>query len=139
MHPPEENAHATSMKGLGMKGLGKSAVLFAAIGLLLYAGAYLWAERLVYRTGAYAPNGIPFANGFKDYVSLINERDGGVNGVKLVYEECETNYNTKIGVECYEKLKSNNPVVVMPNSTGITYQLLPKAPVDQIPVLSCSA
>ena len=91
---------------------------------------------LVYRTGAYAPNGIPFANGFKDYVNLINERDGGVNGVKLVYEECETNYNTKIGVECYEKLKANNPVVIMPNSTGITYQLLPKAPVDQIPILS---
>lgn len=91
---------------------------------------------LVYRTGAYAPNGIPFANGFKDYVNLINQRDGGVNGVKLVYEECETNYNTKIGVECYEKLKANNPVVVMPNSTGITYQLLPKAPVDEIPVLS---
>ncbi len=91
---------------------------------------------LVYRTGAYAPNGIPFANGFKDYVSLINARDGGVNGAKLVYEECETNYNTKVGVECYEKMKSKNPVVVIPNSTGITYQLIPKAPVDKIPVLT---
>ncbi len=91
---------------------------------------------LVYRTGAYAPNGIPFANGFKDYVTLINERDGGVNGVKLVYEECETGYNTKVGVECYEKLKAKNPVVIIPNSTGITYQLIPKTAADGIPLLT---
>ncbi len=91
---------------------------------------------LVYRTGAYAPNGIPVANGFKDYISLINERDGGVNGVKLTYEECETGYNTKVGVECYEKLKGKNPVAFSPLSTGITYKLIPNAPVDKIPVFS---
>ena len=91
---------------------------------------------LTYRTGPYAPNGIPFGNGFRDYITLINERDGGVGGVKLVYEECETGYNTKVGVECYEKMKSKNPVVVIPNSTGITYQLIPKAPVDKVPVLT---
>jgi Periplasmic binding protein len=44
---------------------------------------------LVYRTGAYAPNGIPVANGVADYYRLINERDGGINGVKLVVEECD--------------------------------------------------
>ena len=91
---------------------------------------------LVYRTGAYAPNGIPFANGFKDYVALINARDGGVNGVALVYEECETAYNTKVGVECYEKLKARNPAVIIPNSTGITYQLIPKTAADGIPLLT---
>jgi hypothetical protein len=36
---------------------------------------------LVYRSGAYAPNGIPWANGFVDYLNLINERDKGINGV----------------------------------------------------------
>jgi len=91
---------------------------------------------LVYRTGAYAPNGIPFANGFQDYLTLLNERDGGIGGVPIVYEECETNYNTKVGVECYENLKSKNPIVILPNSTGITYQLIPKAPVDKVPILS---
>jgi branched-chain amino acid transport system substrate-binding protein len=55
---------------------------------------------LVYRTGAYAPNGIPFANGFVDYLKLTNER-GGINGVKVIYEECETAYATDRGVECY--------------------------------------
>ncbi len=38
---------------------------------------------LSYRTGAYAPNGIPWANGKQDYLKLINARDGGVNGVKI--------------------------------------------------------
>lgn len=91
---------------------------------------------LVYRTGAYAPNGIPFANGFKDYITLLNERDGGVGGVPIVYEECETGYNTKVGVECYEKMKSRNPVAIIPNSTGITYQLIPKVTVDKIPLVT---
>jgi branched-chain amino acid transport system substrate-binding protein len=91
---------------------------------------------LVYRTGPYAPSGVPIANGFVDYFSLINERDGGVNGVKLTWEECETQYDTKQGVECYERLKGKGAVVVNPYSTGITYQLIPKAQVDKIPVFS---
>ena len=93
---------------------------------------------LVYRTGPYAPNGIPSANGFNDYFNLINERDGGINGVKLVWEECETQYDTKQGVECYERLKTKHggAVLVNPFSTGITYQLIPKAPVDKIVIHS---
>jgi len=50
---------------------------------------------LTYRTGPFAPNGIPIANGFRDYYKLINARDGGINGVKIAWEECETKYNTK--------------------------------------------
>jgi len=100
------------------------------------AADQIYLAGLVYRTGPYAPNGIPFANGFKDYVELINQRDGGVNGVPVVYEECETGYNTKVGVECYEKIKGNNPAVIVPNSTGITYQLIPKVVVDKIPLVT---
>jgi branched-chain amino acid transport system substrate-binding protein len=94
---------------------------------------------LVYRTGPYAPSGIPAANGFRDYYTLLNARDGGVGGVKITFEECETEYNTKIGVECYEKLKNKGPTgasLINPFSTGITYQLIPKAPVDKIPIFS---
>src|SRR5262245_29826380 len=93
---------------------------------------------LVYRTGPYAPSGIPSANGFNDYFNLLNERDGGVNGVKLVWEECETQYDTKQGVECYERLKGKHggAVLVNPFSTGVTYQLIPKAPVDKVVVHS---
>src|SRR4029077_18712291 len=80
---------------------------------------------LVYRTGPYAPSGIPIANGFVDYFALLNARDGGINGVKVAWEECETQYDTKQGVECYERLKGRGALLVNPYSTGITYQLIP--------------
>ena len=86
----------------------------SAAGVVLSAGPAQaqneqFIPRLVYRTGAYAPNGIPFANGAADYLTLLNERDGGINGVKLVMEECETGYATDKGVECYERLKGKGP------------------------------
>ena len=71
-----------------------------------------------------------------DYLNMLNERDGGIGGVKLDVEECETGYDTKKGVECYEQVKGKNPVVINPYSTGITLQLIPKAAVDKIPILS---
>ena len=43
-----------------------------------------------YRVGPYAAGGTGFFGGFIDYLNLINIRDGGVNGVKLTWEECET-------------------------------------------------
>ena len=92
---------------------------------------------LVYRTGAYAPNGVPFANGMADYYKLVNAR-GGINGIKIVTEECETGYATDKGVECYERLKGKNggATVFQPLSTGITFALTEKAPGDKIPLIT---
>jgi branched-chain amino acid transport system substrate-binding protein len=89
-----------------------------------------------YRTGAFAGSGIPIANGMHDYLDMLNARDGGIGGVKLIIEECETGYDTKKGVECYESIKDKKPVMTNPYSTGITLQIIPKASVDKIPVLS---
>ncbi len=94
---------------------------------------------MVYRTGPYAPNGIPLADAFQDYLKLLNERDGGINGVTLTFEECETQYNNDRGVECYERLKNNGPTgasAFFPFSTGITYALIERAANDQIPIFS---
>jgi branched-chain amino acid transport system substrate-binding protein len=87
---------------------------------------------LVYRSGAYAPNGVPWADGFVDYLKLVNERDGGVNGIRIAFEECETGYATDRGVECYERLKSKKPVAYNPLSTGITFALTEKVAADKI-------
>lgn len=87
-----------------------------------------------YRTGPYAANGIPFSDGYQDYFTLLNERDGGIGGEKINLIECETGYNTEKGVECYESTKGEMPLVYEPLSTGITYQLIPKATADGIPV-----
>jgi len=126
------------MRKIALSGLCAATVFAGA-----YAPTVTAAEQflpvLVYRTGPYAPSGIPWANGYTDYLKLMNARDGGINGVKLTYEECEDQYRTNLGVECYEKLKnkgSTGAPIFHPLSTGITYQLIPKASVDKIPILS---
>ncbi len=91
---------------------------------------------LSYRTGPYAASGIPFADGYADYFTLLNERDGGIGGAKIRVPECETGYNTEKGVECYESTKGEGALVYQPLSTGITYQLIPKATADGIPIHS---
>jgi branched-chain amino acid transport system substrate-binding protein len=94
---------------------------------------------LVYRTGPYAPNGVPFANGYSDYLKLLDARDGGIGGVKITYEECETGYATDRGVECYERLKGKGPTsatAFQPLSTGITFALTAKAPRDKVPLIT---
>jgi len=116
------------------------AALFAVPLFSGIASAYeLTIPSFDYRTGPYAPNGIPFANGYGDYMNMLNARDGGINGTKLKLTPCETAYNTKRGVECYESVKNegeSGAIAIQPLSTGITYQLIPKASVDEIPIFS---
>lgn len=89
---------------------------------------------LSYRTGPYGANGIPFADGYADYFTLVNERDGGIGGEMTKVVECETAYNTEKGVECYESTKGMGSLVYQPLSTGMTYQLIPKVTADDIPM-----
>lgn len=92
-----------------------------------------------YRVGPYASGGSGLFGGWIDYMQLINERDGGINGVKLTWEECETEYNNARGVECYERLKkkgSTGNTVFQPVSTGITYSVLDKVVQDKIPMVT---
>lgn len=96
----------------------------------------LYVPLLTYRTGAFAGSGIPIADGMHDYLEMLNQRDGGIGGAKLILEECETGYTAQKGVECYEATKGKGALMYNPWSTGITLQLIPKAGVDKIPVLS---
>jgi branched-chain amino acid transport system substrate-binding protein len=121
--------------------LGVAAAAMLASGLLAastpsQAEDTVYVPLLTYRTGAFAGSGTPIADGLHDYLTMLNERDGGVGGARLIVEECETGYNAQKGVECYESTKGNGAVVYNPFSTGITLQLIPKAPVDEIPILS---
>lgn len=92
-----------------------------------------------YRVGPYGANGQSFYGGFIDYLQYVNLKHGGVNGVKLTWEECETEYNNAKGVECYERLKGKNPVTkgtayhVM--ATGISYALIDKTATDKVPLV----
>ncbi len=120
-----------------MKHFTKLAIA-AALGTVLGTAAVaqeLYTPNLAYRTGPFAATGIPLMNGQADYMTLLNERDGGVGGVRINAEECETGYSTEKGVECYEKTKGT-AIVTQPWSTGITLQVLPKTNVDEIPILA---
>jgi len=82
---------------------------------------------------------IPRTNGHIDYLTLLNARDGGINGVPLVWEECETVFDVDRGVECYERLKAKGPTgaaAVHPTGTPLTYALIGRATHDQIPLIS---
>jgi len=117
-------------------------LLAAGVSSLVSTSAFAQAKDqympvLSYRTGPYAPNGTPIANGIVDYYKLVNAR-GGINGVKLLIEECETGYDTARSVECYERLKGNHggAAVIQPWSTGATFAITEKAPADKIPLVT---
>ena len=76
------------------------------------------------------------ADGFIDYLTLLNERDGGINGVHLVWEDCETVFDVDRSVECYERLKAKGPTgaaVFNPPGTHIVYALTERATHDRSP------
>jgi branched-chain amino acid transport system substrate-binding protein len=91
-----------------------------------------------YRVGPYAAGGTGFFGGFIDYMNLINLRDGGVNGVKLTWSECETQYIVEKGVECYERMKNHVPAPSAwnPLSVGIAYAMIPDVTADKVPLIT---
>ncbi len=113
-----------------------ASLFVSAVSALVQQAKEQYFPILPYRTGAYAPNGIPWANGYSDYLKMVNLR-GGINGVKLSFEECDTAYATDRGVECYERLKGKAAgAIYQPLSTGITFALTEKAPNDKNPLIT---
>ncbi|KIQ04382.1 MULTISPECIES: ABC transporter substrate-binding protein [Pseudomonas] len=92
-----------------------------------------------YRVGAYASSGIPWWAGEIDYFRYINEVEGGVNGVKLVWQECETEWSVDRIVECYERYKGGldgaPTAFFFTHSTPGSYALMEKAAADRIPLI----
>lgn len=132
-----------------LKSLWRSAALAAvgaglALGLVAPAAAedatVQYIPLLTYRVGAYASSGIPIWAGIIDYFTYLNEAEGGINGVKLVWDECETEWGVEKGLECYERVKhgkDGSPVPILwPHSDPIAKALLEKATADKIPLLT---
>ena len=117
-----------------------AAVLGGLVGVTAVAAAGAqFLPILGVREGTLRSGHIPLANGFIDYLTLLNARDGGLNGVPLVWEECETVYDIDRSVECYERLKAQGPTgaaVMMPPGTHVIYALTERATHDHIPLLS---
>ena len=126
--------HQKSSRGFSIVGIATAAA-FAALAAPVLGQNEQFIPMADYRIGPYAAGGTGTFGGFIDYLDMLNKRDGGINGVKLTWEECETEYKNDRGVECYERLKKKGPTgAAMFNflSTGITYACIERATADKI-------
>ena len=82
-------------KAYALKGLGCALALALAAPAATSALAddSIYVPLFTYRTGPFAGSGTPIADGMHDYLAMLNARDGGIGGVKLDIEECETGYD----------------------------------------------
>src|SRR5262245_18576342 len=105
--PPEKMKGRKAMR-LYHRLLGTAFAVVAGLSFAPVAASAaddIFVPLLSYRTGPFAVSGAPIVNGMADYLNMLNERDGGIGGVKLLVEECATGYDTKKGDECYEQAK----------------------------------
>ncbi|MDR3464706.1 MAG: ABC transporter substrate-binding protein [Xanthobacteraceae bacterium] len=93
-----------------------------------------------YRVGAYASSGVQIWAGLIDYFRYINDVEGGINGVKLVWQECETEWTADKGIECYERFKhglNGAPVgLYLPNGAPAAFALTDRSYTDKIPQIT---
>jgi len=145
MNPTTSRQPSTAAIGSRLRRSAAVALVTASFGLLASAahaeaGKEQYFPLQSYRVGPYAAGGTGFFGGFIDYMNLINLRDGGVNGVKLTWSECETEYVVERGVECYERLKKGlngaPAAATNPLSVGIAYATLERSTADKLPLIT---
>lgn len=114
--------------------------LAAALLLTSVAVADYYVPMPVYRIGPYAAGGTGYFGGIIDYYNLLNERDGGIGGVKIVWDECETEYNRTKGIECYHRQKKHtdygDALYFDPLSVGISSSLIEQGRKDKLSIIS---
>ena len=75
-----------------------------------------------------------------DYYRYVNEVEGGINGVPIVWQECETEWTAEKGIECYERLKhglNGAPIAAyFPNGAPAAYALSDRAAADKMPLVT---
>ncbi len=126
------------MKKLFIVAISLSAML--ASSSLVVAQESYYVPMPVYRTGPYAAGGTGYFGGIIDYFTLLNERDGGIGGVKIVWDECETEYNRTKGIACYHRQKTSKTMgealYFDPLSVGISSSLIEQGRRDKISIIS---
>ncbi len=89
-------------------------------------------------TGATSDVGVPYCQGEKDYVELINSQ-GGVRGRQITLVSDDYAYQVPRAEELYNRFANQEKVVaIMAWGTGDSEALRPKVTQDKIPFLSAS-
>ena len=92
-----------------------------------------------YRLGPYAAGGTGYYGGEIDFFKWINLKYGGINGIPIVWDECETEWSDARGVTCYMRYKNKGPYGATANdplSVGIAYALQERTRADKIPSIT---
>lgn len=112
-------------------GAGALSLLVGAFGASAqqYKGE-IFNPMLVTRTGPFASAASGVSSGQQDYFALVNAK-GGVEGYKIVWEECEFEYKVPRALECYERYKGKWKIVY-PNSTPAIYALAERVTKDEV-------
>lgn len=126
-------------------------VLIAGLALLSLSPAPARAQQTYYlplpiSDTDFSPVSGGYFGGVRDYLTLLNERDGGIDGVRLVWDECETEYDPALGLECYDLQQKNErgealyfdslTLSFYPLSGGWLQRLVTQSRRDRLPVLS---
>ncbi len=88
-----------------------------------------------------------YFGGVSDYFTLLNDRDGGINGIPVAWEECETEYDPAKGMRCYHRYKKDEAgrqalyfdsltLYFHPLSKGVFPALATQGRRDRLPVVS---
>jgi branched-chain amino acid transport system substrate-binding protein len=72
-----------------------------------------------------------YAQGHRDYLTLVNDR-GGVNGHKIVADITDHANDVPRAIEAYERMKREGAVLIDPLSTPIARALVPRALEDKL-------
>ncbi len=91
---------------------------------------------LTERTGPAAAAGTPLANGLFDYLTMLGRRDGGVGGIPLAVEECETGGEPARALSCYEAATARGSIALVPASADAALALLPRLAADRMPLVA---
>ena len=76
-----------------------------------------------------------FAQGLFDYYKMINERDGGIGGLKIIFPKCQIDLKVMTDLECYQTHKSN-AVAFNSNSTNLSNNIILNSIRDQISIIT---
>lgn len=83
-----------------------------------------------------APISISFHDGLADYATLLNLRDGGIEGNAFEIVTCETRYTLEGHMQCYAELAAKGVVAAIPSSTAGAYAMNQMAFEIGVPVLN---
>lgn len=81
------------------------------------------------------PQGSLAPAGLADYLQMLNIRDGGINGVRLVWDECETALDEARSLVCLEQAIERGAPLFLPLSSGVSYALTESSRRARIPML----